>query len=272
LPTSLAVAFFAALSVVVAHMLYQWFAPTIIRLYTLSEYESKRVRNFIEARSDNALYDAYTVLSRGVGYYHRSPLFDHVDRLWQTVKSDLRYKTTTRRAHTETSSRSSTQHYKEAPDASFIISHHIDALSLIELMFLDGLIRKDDEVQNKMMEGLDNDFNLCLLMIRQKMNSFGKVETESAEREAISRAAIHSYLTDGSQHPYLILLCYAVYLISIIQVLFLVYQQTSSIVVEAGWHPVSTIINFLEMIWTNIIFAYQWIVAHLVSLWSNRVI
>ena len=49
LPTSIAVSFFAALSIVIAHMLYQWSAPSIIRRYTLNEYEDAVARSFADS-------------------------------------------------------------------------------------------------------------------------------------------------------------------------------------------------------------------------------
>jgi hypothetical protein len=62
LPSVWAIAFFAALSVTFGHVIYQAFAPELVRRFTLRDYEREEVRSFVESPSQETLSRAKALI------------------------------------------------------------------------------------------------------------------------------------------------------------------------------------------------------------------
>lgn len=203
LPWTLASAFFAALFVVMGHMLYQLAAPEQLRKLTWDEYVLSKKEDYAKHPSSDTLTTARTVLR---------------SRLGQRVEESDRYE-----------NYRLVRNLSEAPE--HIRQRELEELGIARLRSLEAWLRTGE---------LDGSEPNIEELARQVRTIIGDTSSESSHEEmaVVERAARTEYLQYADQRRFFTLVTTVLYVCGIVVLLSIIWVQTAAVANAAGWTSV----------------------------------
>lgn len=207
LPWSFAAAFFAALFAVLAHLVYQLFAPDVIKATTLDEFVSNRKDQYAKHPSQDALQRAEEFARTALGKRAQREDFYGAEHLLRGLLE---------------------MPEKERP--SFLRSLDQKRLRLIA-----NYLANTDTQRNNLFNGEIRDMVDQVLDLPEKR--------DFREMTIIERGAKAEYLYSAGRAPLAIIATAFLYAIAVCVVLSIIWTQATSVMDAAGWTSVSQLLT-----------------------------